>query len=179
MPFGTSQEASEFVLDPLLVNDQLRTFSIMRWKPRSYRDNRTWRQRTDRAIANWKPLIPEMVDTYLQWKYHQAPVDETPLAGPSSMWDFTIDVVNIFSLRLSTAIMRSEHDKTAPSLVKNGYIGNTPESPSLAISIKTLELFRRLRLRKPSLSVEAFAKVICDFYVVCCFVMIFFDFNSL
>ncbi|KAH7904203.1 hypothetical protein BJ138DRAFT_1239965, partial [Hygrophoropsis aurantiaca] len=37
-------------------------------------------------------------------------------------------------------------------------------TPSLAFSLPTLELYRRIRLRKPSFSVEAFAKVLCDLY---------------
>ena len=53
------------------------------------------------------------------------------------------------------------------ALVKNGYLGNTPMTPSLAISLKTLELFRRIRLRKSSFSAEAYAKVLCDLYSVC------------
>lgn len=87
-----------------------------------------------------------MVEAYLHWKYHTAPVNEDPDTTQSSNWDFTIDVVDIFSLQSSSVITRSEHDKTAPSLVKNGFLGNSPESPSMAISIKTLELFRCLRL---------------------------------
>ncbi|OCH83908.1 hypothetical protein OBBRIDRAFT_815670 [Obba rivulosa] len=55
----------------------------------------------------------------------------------------------------------------AEALTLHGYLATTPVSPSFAISFKTLELFRRLRLRKPSFSAEAFTKVICDFYVVC------------
>lgn len=56
--------------------------------------------------------------------------------------------------------------QTAEALVLAGYLGTTPQTPSIAISITTLELYRRLRLRKPSLSVEAFSKVICDLYEV-------------
>lgn len=48
----------------------------------------------------------------------------------------------------------------------SGYLGATPHSPTIAISLSTLELYRRLRLRKPSLSVEAFTKVLCDLYHV-------------
>ena len=44
--------------------------------------------------------------------------------------------------------------------------GNKPLNPSLAISIRMLELYRRLRLQKPSFSVEVFAKVVCDLYSV-------------
>ncbi|KAG1781307.1 hypothetical protein EV702DRAFT_1177559 [Suillus placidus] len=54
--------------------------------------------------------------------------------------------------------------QTAEALVLASYLGTTPQAPSIAISITTLELYHRLRLRKPSLSVEAFSKVICDLY---------------
>ena len=52
------------------------------------------------------------------------------------------------------------------ALMIQGYLATSPVDPTLAISIKTLELFRRLRCRKASLSVEAYAKVLCDLYAV-------------
>ncbi|KAG2361657.1 hypothetical protein BDR07DRAFT_1451498 [Suillus spraguei] len=55
-------------------------------------------------------------------------------------------------------------ETAAEALVLSGYLGATPHSPTIAISLLTLELYRCLRLRKPSLSIEAFAKVICDLY---------------
>ena len=48
----------------------------------------------------------------------------------------------------------------------SGYLGNKPLSPNLAISIRMLELYRKLRLRKPSFSVKAFTKVVCDLDLV-------------
>lgn len=48
----------------------------------------------------------------------------------------------------------------------SGYLGNVPLNPSIAVSFKTLEMYRRIQLRKPSFSVEAFAKVTCDLYSV-------------
>ncbi|KAJ3530902.1 hypothetical protein NM688_g7648 [Phlebia brevispora] len=45
-----------------------------------------------------------------------------------------------------------------------GYLGKTPVNPTVGISFKTLELLYRLRQRQPSLSIEAFMKVICDYY---------------
>lgn len=56
--------------------------------------------------------------------------------------------------------------KTAVALMSHGLLSNVPLQPSLALSLTTLELYRRLRLRKPSFSVEAFAKVVCDLYMV-------------
>jgi hypothetical protein len=112
--------------------------------------------------------MEDIVNAYLTWKYpKQHPPQSNPTSStPSDDYDFDITVINIFTLQKACKIPRSATDQTAPALVRSGYIGNTPERPSLAISIKTIELFRKLRLRKPSFSVEAFAKVICDYYVV-------------
>lgn len=54
----------------------------------------------------------------------------------------------------------------AVALVLSGYLGTSPLQPDSAISIPTLELYRRIRLRKPSFSPQAFAHVICDLYGV-------------
>jgi hypothetical protein len=56
--------------------------------------------------------------------------------------------------------------KTAVALMNHGLLSNVPLQPSFALSLTTLELYRRLRLQKPSFSVEAFAKVVCDLYMV-------------
>jgi hypothetical protein len=104
-----------------------------------------------------------MVSAYLKWKYPTLPAASPLLNDPSLSFDIT--TVNVYSLETVICITRSS-DSTSPSeaLVLRGYLGNTPLNPSIAVSINTLELYRRLRMRKPSFSVEAFAKVLCDLY---------------
>ncbi|KAG1790328.1 uncharacterized protein HD556DRAFT_1242477, partial [Suillus plorans] len=76
-----------------------------------------------------------------------------------------IDVIDIYTLVTSTYIHSAPTIETpTEALILNGYLGATPHSPTIAISLPTLELYRRLRLRKPSLSVKAFTKVLCDLY---------------
>ncbi|KAH9944949.1 uncharacterized protein BXZ73DRAFT_86554 [Epithele typhae] len=56
---------------------------------------------------------------------------------------------------------------TVEALALLGYLGNTAIGPSIAISFATLELFRCLKLVKPSFSTEAFAKLVCyKYYMV-------------
>ncbi|KAG1871441.1 hypothetical protein F4604DRAFT_1583258 [Suillus subluteus] len=88
-------------------------------------------------------------------------------ASCANKYDFTVNTIDIFTLETSASISQSA-DCLSPSvaLMSRGYIGNAPHQPSFTVAIWTLELFRLLRLRKPSLSVEAFAKVICDTYAV-------------
>ena len=93
----------------------------------------------------------------------------TPSPGPtdnSSSFDFSIDTVDIYTLQRTHAIHRTAQMKTAVALMTQGFLSNVPLRPSIALSLKTLELYWRLRLRKPSFSVEAFAKVVCDLYMV-------------
>lgn len=129
-----------------------------------YKDSRTWRQRIRRLHENWEPHLAEMVDAYLVWRY--SPQSSTSSSPDVDMdFSFTIRTLDIYNLTYDTHIPRQSDSKSvAQALMSQGYIGNTPESPSFALSIRTLELFRRIHLRKASFSVEAFSKVICDLY---------------
>lgn len=142
-----------------------------RWKRRWYKDTRTWRQRLHCSHVNWDSIMDDLVETYLRWKHPRLDANASSTSTSAlaeSPYDFTVEVINIYSLETSALIRRSEESKSpAIALVDCGYLGTTPTSPTLAISLKTLELYRRIRLRKPSFSVEAFAKVICDLYTVC------------
>lgn len=145
---------------------------VLRWAYRQHKDARTWRHRVESAHANWLPLIPVLVSTYLAWKSSQVGISLEPqqrIPTPNlSDYSFSIDTVDIFTLSTHATFHRSE-DSLSPvqALVSAGFLGNAPHNPSIAISLRTLEHYRLLRLRKPSLSVEAFAKVICDSYSVC------------
>ncbi|KAG2156989.1 hypothetical protein DEU56DRAFT_905664 [Suillus clintonianus] len=122
----------------------IRDYTDAPWIGRHYKDSRTWRRRLHNLHANWATLIPLLVDAYLQWK--------------SSMNRLPAPITSISQ----SAVCLSP----SVALMSRGYIGNAPHQPSFAVAIRTLELFRLLWLRKPSLSVEAFAKVICDTYAV-------------
>ena len=112
----------------------------------------------------------------MEWKYASAATCTSPEvfgnppsdAHSSANSTFQIEALDIYSLETSVTIPYTDQELPMEALVKNGYLGNTPMTPSLAISLKTLELFRRIRLRKSSFSAEAFAKVLCDLYSVCC-----------
>lgn len=92
---------------------------------------------------------------------------DAPPPARDSTYDFNIDVVDMYGLARTAAIQRDATDTTVIAMASQGYLATTPISPSLAITFNTLEHFRLLRLRKPSFSIEAFAKVLCDSYAVC------------
>lgn len=91
---------------------------------------------------------------------------KTEIPSPSTSTEVEILVINIYTLSTSIKIPCAGDETTASTLAGLGFIGNAPFNPSVVISIKTLELYRILRRRKPSFSVEAFVKVISDLYMV-------------
>ncbi|KAF9790844.1 hypothetical protein BJ322DRAFT_1170390 [Thelephora terrestris] len=110
-----------------------------------------------------------MVEAYLRWKYnHGVNVTPTQPPPPSSSNRLEITTIDIYTLSTSIkiAISSTGEDTTASALAEMGFVGNAPFKPSVVISIKTLELYRVLRRRKPSFSVEAFVKVISDLYLI-------------
>ena len=94
------------------------------------------------------------------------PFSTPPDVPPLSDFSFSIELLDIYTLGTFVTVPCSGEELLIQALVKSGYLGNTPTTPSLAISFRTLELFRHIHLRKLSFSVEAFAKVICDMYSV-------------
>ncbi len=82
-----------------------------------------------------------------------------------AMYDFDIHAINLFSLANDVHVLR-DADETSPvsAIARVGYLANSPEAPTIAVSFRTLELFRTLRIFKASFSIEAFTKVICHHY---------------
>jgi len=106
------------------------------------------------------PPFPQVPET----KFDGA---ETNGHDPPTPTEVEIPIIDIYTLSISVKVSYTEDQTTASTLAGLGFIGNAPFHPSLAVSVKTLELYRILRRRKPSFSVEAFVKVICDLYIVC------------
>ncbi|KAL0957919.1 hypothetical protein HGRIS_000100 [Hohenbuehelia grisea] len=160
---------------------------------RQHHDGRTRNQRRQRLTANWEPVLKLLPDAYLCWKYppprspdpvprkpaipvqdpsepeHLVQDDLYPSQPPApnhGTYDFCVYVIDIYTLEREVTIRHNDEDCSAVALVRNGYLSATPQKFDLVVSLKTLELFRRLRLRKPPFSVKAFGRVICDFYNV-------------
>ena len=54
------------------------------------------------------------------------------------------------------------------SLVRQGLMPCAPSGPSIAVSVRTLEIFRIANLRSPHFTINSFAKTICDLHTVVC-----------
>ena len=92
------------------------------------------------------------------------PVGDTP--DPATSTEIEILIIDIYTLSTSVKVSCVGDQTMASTLAGLGFIGNAPFHPSVAVSIKTLKLYRILCRRKPSFSIEAFVKVISDLYMV-------------
>ncbi|KAJ2922345.1 hypothetical protein H1R20_g14752, partial [Candolleomyces eurysporus] len=57
-----------------------------------------------------------------------------------------------------------DDETIVPHLIAWGYLPTTPIKPLVAISLRTLQFYKVLQQQKPSFSIEAFTKVLCDLY---------------
>ncbi|KAJ3527564.1 hypothetical protein NM688_g8112 [Phlebia brevispora] len=160
----------------------LRDLTNSRWQGRRYTPPRSWTERRQREFVAWDLAFIPLVEAYCQWKYsrqrtspqHSAAMNtsaeqdtHTQQDETAQTYPYTFRVYNIFTLDVQKTIMRPA-SSTQPLLdmAAAGYLGKTAVNPTVGISFKTLELLYRLRQRQPSLSLEAFMKVVCDYYSI-------------
>ncbi|RDX46383.1 hypothetical protein OH76DRAFT_1356170 [Lentinus brumalis] len=98
----------------------------------------------------------------MKWRYGD-PSAHDPEVLPT---EEEITVIDIYSTATKLSFKRFPSHSIAEDLALNGYLATAPLHPELAISFKTLELFRSIRLFKASFSTEAFAKLLCHMYTI-------------
>ena len=146
---------------------------------------RSWHSRRQQEMSAWNPQIVPLANGYLKWKYGEANCDpglaptphdsdSTPASTSSEAASassdgtvYTLDVYEIFTMERSRTITRPPTSTSvAADFAEHGFLVKTPVLPTAAVGFRTLELFDRIRARKPSMSVEAFTQVMCDYYMV-------------
>ena len=128
-------------------------------------DNRTWKGRRQRELHAWDSILERMADAYMQWKY-VSPGGPSP--SDNHQYPYSLAVLDIFTMEQQFTMYQPHSDNPVPvNLALHGFLSKTPALPTVAIGFRTLELFHRIRLRKASMSVEAFTRVLCDYYEVC------------
>ncbi|KAJ3523486.1 hypothetical protein NM688_g8722 [Phlebia brevispora] len=169
------------VEDQAFVHD-LETFARSRWGQQWKTYKKTWKDRKERQMTTWDAIIGTLVDTYLAKQYPRPypvypcnepePMDTRPdtsgapdLENTTADSEYTVQVYDLWTLESELTFTRKP-DSVSPAieLMALGYVAKTPKRPSVAISLRTLQLLYRLRQRKASFSIEAFAKVLCDYY---------------
>lgn len=121
---------------------------------------------------NWKHRLPKLAELFVKWKYPSSPTSAVPSTppqsqhAPTSEYNFSVRVIDLYTLDQTVQGHQLDDEDVPEALMRMGYLAATPERPSLAFSLKTLELFRCIRLFKPSFSAEAFIKMTSHYYIV-------------
>ncbi|KAG2360206.1 hypothetical protein BDR07DRAFT_1487326 [Suillus spraguei] len=68
------------------------------WGYCKHHDGRTWRHWLQSIHANWAPLIPTLMNTYLMWKSLPCGISLQPQCPTAPELSFTIHIVDIFTV---------------------------------------------------------------------------------
>ena len=167
------------------ANSVLIVFRLTHRVALTVEEKRKYQERRKREFAAWDDIFGRLVDAYIKWKHAppQSPPaaneteirtrvdenvsDEDPVPDdePDAYWE--VKTIDIWSLSQTLTVLR-DRNSNSPALdfIRHGYITKTAAAPTIAVSVRTLELLYRIRQRKASFSIEAFAKVVCDYYGV-------------
>ncbi|KAK1216235.1 hypothetical protein PQX77_021149 [Marasmius sp. AFHP31] len=117
-------------------------------------DDRTRRDRTEKQNQSWARQHDALVDAYLQYK------EFGPQQGQRHD---IIQSIQAVSLDRYTYVDYPHFQDSASineSLVFHGYLGGSPEQPTVAFEIKTLAIYRQLHRVCPGLSIDAFSRAL-------------------
>ncbi|KAJ7705953.1 hypothetical protein B0H16DRAFT_1746965 [Mycena metata] len=133
------------------------------------RDYRTRRDRTQNLINAFAVQMPAMVDAYLAWSL------DTAEHGLSKLFTHTEDAavetrrvyaVDLFTAYFTEVPITATDNFVASAYVRQGLMPAAAVFPSVVITVRVLEVFRRLQLRCPRVGVQAFVRTLCDLHGV-------------
>ncbi len=152
------------------------------------RDYRTRRDRTERRTQAFATQMPALKSAYMSWmvsvgdhgmgKEYIIPPN-TLVEGVSSA--FVVDIYGTSVTRVIRSLTNDNCDPTdkkytdiyhlpsdecvAAAFVKQGIMPCSPYEATVAITIRTLEVYRLAQLGCPHLSIHSFAKTLCDLHM--------------
>ncbi|KAJ7208235.1 hypothetical protein GGX14DRAFT_365428 [Mycena pura] len=107
--------------------------------------------RVQKEVDAWQSQLPLLVDAYLQYK--DVGIVETIGQWPLNVVGFDESGPRLFSH--PPDIVRSNQ-----TLIRQGYIGGSPEKPAIAFSIRTFEVYRQIHCVCPRYTIESLAKTL-------------------
>ncbi|KAF8507268.1 hypothetical protein JB92DRAFT_2793630 [Gautieria morchelliformis] len=122
---------------------------------RKQKDGRTWAEVIHRRDQAWQAQMPALADAYLLWKHGGTRIE-------TSGGKFILSVMGIGACMEREFSHISGVSHISVTLIHYGIISCNPVDPSMAFEVATLEVFRRLRLRSPHVSIQAWVRVLCD-----------------
>ncbi|KAJ3519263.1 hypothetical protein NMY22_g13286 [Coprinellus aureogranulatus] len=138
---------------------------------RRYESTSTRRDRLERQTQGFEAQMADLVDAYMAWEMDlgdksfdfAVPPSMAP-GGADGMWE--VQVLDIFRTYRHTVGFLTSDKYPGCAFIRHGLIPSAPFTPAYAVSIRTLETYRKIHLRCPHLALEPFVKSLCDAYGV-------------
>ncbi|KAF8515032.1 hypothetical protein BU17DRAFT_93915 [Hysterangium stoloniferum] len=121
---------------------------------------------------DWEIQLPLLFEAYMEFNYGGDRImtdisDASDTAGDIRMEqaqdEFTITMFGLEGYAACTlAHDKRGHTFLNQTLISHGFLGASPIIPSLAFSLKDLEIYCHCRLRCPQFSIQQWVKVMCD-----------------
>ncbi|ESK87110.1 hypothetical protein Moror_11903, partial [Moniliophthora roreri MCA 2997] len=117
-------------------------------------DSRTRHDQIEKQIESWKVQLPDLVSAYLAFMNHGAPQK----SRNSEEWSLHTMDLN------EAAEWMFFHPDGSPtinaSLLRHGYIGATPDRPTIAFSLHLFHVFHQFNRVCPKFSIDALSKAL-------------------
>lgn len=137
--------------------------------PRKFRkDTRSRRDRVQRVVEQFAEVQEGMVSAYMEWQANRSAEgwEDTSVHGALGEETRHIRVVDVFRESDLTYSISADDPSIPAALIRHGAIPCSPLRPSVAVSIRTMEIFRLQRLRCPRLSIQSFVRFLCDIHLI-------------
>ncbi|KAF8147971.1 hypothetical protein K438DRAFT_1779830 [Mycena galopus ATCC 62051] len=170
-------DASQTLLEQLRAHHKygslknLFTFLLF---PRAH-DHRKRTNRTQIRVNAFAAQMEAMVDQYMQWSLAMAEDGFGRLyeqAGPEQPEDAVVQdthriyVVDLFSASyVEVGIVQGDRNLAA-AYICHGLVPTTPQLTTVAITIRSLEVFRVTQLWCPCLGLQPFVRALCDLHSI-------------
>ncbi|KAF6745727.1 hypothetical protein DFP72DRAFT_1090863, partial [Ephemerocybe angulata] len=138
-------------------------------KRRRQKEHRTSRQdQTHLRNEGFEKQMDAMVRAYMKWdegigrRGYKDGVPQHAVSESEVQGSYRIQVVDCFEMYTHYAELRAGDQGIPAALLSQGLVPTAPFSPSTAFTVRTLELYRNVHLRSPSLALQPYIKALCD-----------------
>ncbi|KAF8184387.1 hypothetical protein K438DRAFT_1766459 [Mycena galopus ATCC 62051] len=118
-------------------------------------DSRRCRHRVQKQVDSWARQMPSLIDAYLLSRFG-GPVSTAP--DIPGVWN--IEVLGFSESGLRPFVYTSTSRNANETLLRHGYVGGSPDQPTIAFSVYTFEIYRQVHRVCPRFSLEGLAKVL-------------------
>ncbi|KAL0572064.1 hypothetical protein V5O48_009903, partial [Marasmius crinis-equi] len=137
---------------------------------RRKKDTRTRRDRIRERVDLFQAQMPAAVRAYMEWAMRDggmrenislATADESGLDG--SMLVRVVDVFRTYTYRVQFI---PTDLNVLSAFIRQGLLPCAPTKPSVAITLRTIDLYHTFFMRTPRLTIQPFVKSLCDIHCV-------------